>query len=188
MPKLMTVVSPLALAAAGVVALAGCSSSSSGTQSSSPAAGSSSAPTSSAAAAPSSAAASSAPSSAAASGSSTGLGAVITPLATKLGCASPVPRKPQAAAGTTLGATAGISCTAGTTQYVLLQLKPGGSASTAAKGLLAASGTGSGTVYYVAGPQWIVLGGPQSTSTPPTKQDAQAVQAKIGGTVGSAST
>ena len=187
MPKLMTVASPLALAAAGVVALAGCSSSSSGTTSSSSSATSSSAaPSSTAAAAPSSTAATSAPSSPAA-GSSAKLGSVIIPLATKLGCASPVAQQPAAAAGAALGATAGITCTAGTTQYVLLQLKPGGSASNAAKGLLAASGTKSGTVYYVSGPQWIALGGPQSTNTPPTKQDAQAVQAKIGGTVGSAS-
>ena len=194
MPKLMTVASPLALTAAGVVALAGCSSSSSGTTSGSTSAGTpassspttSAAPSSSAAPASSSTAATSAPGSPAA-GSSGKLGSVIVPLATKLGCPSPVARQPQAAAGAALGASAGISCVAGTTQYVLLQLKPGGSPTNAAKGLLAASGTKSATVYFVSGPQWIALGGPQSTNTPPTKRDAEAVRAKIGGTVGSAS-
>ena len=70
---------------------------------------------------------------------------------------------------------------------MLIQLKPGGSAKTAAGGLLKAAGTTSGSVWFVSGPRWMVVGGPASTNTPPTKQDAQAVQAKIGGTVGSAS-
>lgn len=185
MPKLPTLVAPAAIAATGLVAIAGCSSSSSGTQASgSPATSVQASGT--AAAPPSTAASSSAPAASSAS-ASTAPGAVITPLARKLGCADPVATKPQASAGAALGAESGINCQVAGIQYVLLQLAPDGSANKAAKGLLTAAGTRSGTVYYVSGPRWFAVGGPASTNTPPTRQDAQAVQAKIGGTIGSAS-
>ena len=168
------------------MALAGCSSSGASDSATSPAAtgGTSSA-------APSSAAPSStAPSTSASSSSQSSAGQTsgqasdsdLTALAGKLGCQNPaVQSVKKTAPGYKMGVRRVLQCKVGSKEYFMA------AATEPQQKLVAnsfmASGDTSGKMSYVSAPSWMIIGGEPTSSQPPTKDEANQIQAKVGGTV-----
>ncbi|TWP37952.1 hypothetical protein [Leekyejoonella antrihumi] len=170
---------------ASTVALAGCSSS--GTTDTA----SSSAPTSSAASSPSASSdpTSSDTASAPASSAPASTAPELIAVAKKLGCSSPTAPTPKSdSPAYKMGVRHVLQCKAGSIVYFLASATPSQQDQIAKAFVKAgAASTTSSTMSYASAPGWMAIGGGADTKTLPSKKDAAQVQAKVGGTVKTAS-